>query len=76
MPNCEKHPQINRDIRTLWEVFEHGGHLTIPELKRLAKSAENGLEYLQARGEHLAAFKTNLDLHSIRDYIAARARSA
>lgn len=62
----------SRDLRKLWETFSRGDHLKTSELKILIRSAEQGMEYLNARGEKLAAAKTAMDLSSLRSYLWAR----
>lgn len=61
-----------RTLCTLWKTYDRGDHLTTPELKRLAKSAKGGLDYLVGRGEQLAVMKTVADLNAIEGYIQAR----
>jgi len=61
-------------IADLWKLFDRGDYLETQELKYLATSAIEGLRYLRARGERLAAAKTVMDLHQIEEYIGARVR--
>ena len=63
---------MDKKLKELWCTFERGDHLETWELKRLKKSAEEGLAYLRARGESLAAAKTLMDLNRITDYLHAR----
>lgn len=60
------------ELRDAWETFDRGDKLTDQQLKMLKKNAEDGLKYLEARGERFVCFKTILDLDSIKGYINAR----
>ena len=64
------------ELRRIWETFSRGDYLETKELRVLKRSAERGLEYLRARGEHLAAAKTAMDLNRIRDYLDARKKNS
>jgi len=61
-----------RSLRELWVIFSKGDHLTDSELDRLIKSAEKGVEYLEARGERLTLKATYFDLEALRGYKQAR----
>lgn len=63
---------MSRAIKELWDTFDRGDHLSEPELRALIKSAEQGLGYLQARGERLATCKTLMDLERLLAYQYAR----
>jgi len=61
-------------LKAAWDKLERGDPLTDLELKHLKKSAEQGLAYLEARGERFVLFKTRLDLETIKGYMRERSR--
>jgi len=63
-----------QELAKLWETFVKGDHLSDADLTVLIQSAEEGLRYLRARGEHLAASRTCMDLESLRGFEVARRR--
>lgn len=61
-----------RALRELWGVYDRGDHLTDSEVARLLESAEQGVNYLQARGERLAAKTTLIDISTLKSFQQAR----
>ena len=61
-----------KTLSDLWQMFSKGDPLSDDELALLIRSAEEGLTYLWARKENLAASKTAMDLETLRGYVRAR----
>jgi hypothetical protein len=59
-------------MKPLWEKFDRGDPITDSELGMLKKQIEQGISYLEARGERFVLFKSRLDLERINGYIRAR----
>lgn len=70
MPTIKKEQLIM--LKSIWDKFSRGDHLTYCDLEELIQSAEEGLKYLCARGEYLSASKTAIDLSSLKSYLFER----
>lgn len=73
--NCGEHKQVVEQAqvyREMWRKFEYGESLTTGELRLMKRQAEQGLEYLRARGEKLAMSKTSMDIATINSMLMAR----
>ena len=66
------HKEQSDHLKAAWDKYDRGDHLTDEELRMLIKSADQGADYLSARGEWLARAKTLTDLESLRGYLRAR----
>lgn len=65
-------PDDRSALGIAWEKFDRGDHISDDEVKLLIRSAEQGANYLSARGESLAFHKTVTDLEALKGYLRAR----
>jgi hypothetical protein len=63
-------------LRLLWKIFDRGDPLSDKELESLLRSSNDGIAFLEVRGETGGVlFKARLDLEKLMSFKLARERN-